>query len=49
MISRQLEALRKQLVDLAKLPTDLAKQEALKQLVGAGILTRQGKLATHYR
>ncbi len=48
-IDRQVQALRQRQRRLAKLPIHKAKRESLKFLIKAGIVTKQGKLASHYR
>jgi hypothetical protein len=48
-IKRQLQALRKRQKRLASLSEQAAKLESMRFLVEAGIVTKQGKLATSYR
>ncbi len=48
-IDRQLKALRQRRQRLAELPEEEAKRESMKFLVEAGIVTKQGRLATSYR
>jgi hypothetical protein len=48
-INRQIEALQKRQAALAKLPKAEAKREALKRLIKAGIVNKNGKLSANYR
>ncbi len=48
-IACQIQAFEQRRKRLAKLSAKQAKLEALQFLMSAGIVTRQGKLTSHYR
>jgi hypothetical protein len=48
-IDRRVKAIRQRQLRLAKLSIPEAKRESLRFLIEAGIVTKNGKLASNYR